>query len=246
MARTSQVSVDVYRRHIALYRFINDSFIFPTLIRKHLGELADDFGRRNPKAKKKFKVPKKDGAVLSARRNSELKKLLLFQKDCGLYQSLIVSIVSRVEAFLIECLKIVITQYPEKLSLLVDDKSGVPLEVFSSLATKEDILTEMIRWKSESLTFLPPAKYIEKLQNILSIRLNDSTVADFIEIKASRDIIVHGTGVINSTYATKAGDHKRGDVGDALPVDLSYFVKVIGTCKLVSGNVAREVEAQFG
>ena len=164
MARTSQISIAVYRRHIALYRYINNSYIFPTLIGRHLTELADEFGKRNPKAKKKFRVPKKGGPVLSARRNSELKDLLLFQKDCGLYQSLIVSIVSRVEAFLIECLKIVITEYPEKLSILVDDKSGVPLEIFSSLATREDILAEMIRWKSESLTFLPPAKYIEKLE----------------------------------------------------------------------------------
>jgi hypothetical protein len=109
MTRTSQISVAVYRRHIALYRYINDSFIFPTLIRGHLKELADDFGKRNPKAKRKFKVPKKGGPVLSARRNSELKDLLLFQRDCGLYQSIIVSIVSRVESFLVECLKIVIT-----------------------------------------------------------------------------------------------------------------------------------------
>ena len=163
MARTSEISIAVYRRHIALYRFINDSVIFPTLIRNHLTELAQDFGRRNPKAKKKFSVPKKGGSVLSARRNLELKGLLLSQRDYGLYQSLIVSIVSRVEAFLIECLNIVITRYPEKLSLLMDEKLGLPLDVFSSLATKEDILTEMIRWKSESLTFLPPAKYIEKL-----------------------------------------------------------------------------------
>ena len=30
----------------------------------------------------------------------------------------------------------------------MDEKLGLPLDVFSSLATKEDILTEMIRWKS--------------------------------------------------------------------------------------------------
>jgi hypothetical protein len=129
---------------------------------------------------------------------------------------------------------------------LIDDKTGVPIDIFSSFATREDILTEMIRWKSESLTFLPPVKYIDKLQKILSIQLDEQIVTDFIEIKASRDIIVHGTGVINSTYVTKAGDRNRGNVGDILPFDLSYFVKVVTTCKLLSGNVASKVEAQFG
>jgi hypothetical protein len=244
--RTTPISIYVYRRHLQLYRFLNDTFIFVSLIRPSLKDQADKFGLSTSKAKKPYRVPKKNSFILSKRRDIDIHHLLLMQHDKGLFESLISSIISRVEAFLIECLEIAVSTHPGKLSVLMDDRQGVPLDVFLAGSTKEDILAEMVRLKAENLTYLPPAKYIERLEKVLSIELQDFVVKDFIEAKASRDIIVHGTGIINSTYLAKAGERARGKLQEQLSVDVKYFQHVVVTAKRLSGDIAHKVEEQFG
>ncbi len=246
VARTNPISIDVYRRHIQLYRFLNDTYIFVTLIRPGLKDQAEKFGSSASKAKKPYRVPKKGSFVTSKRRDADIHRLLATQHNRGLFESLISGIISRVEAFLVECLEIAVSAHPGKLSVLMDDRQGVPLDVFLGGSTKEDIVAEMVRLKAENLTYLPPAKYIERLEKVLSIDLDDAVVKDFIEAKASRDIIVHGTGVINSTYLTKAGDRARGKPRELLPIDLKYFQHVVVTAKRLSGDIAHKVEQQFG
>ena len=58
--------------------------------------------------------------------------------------------------------------------------------------------------------FAKPKDYIDAFRKILSINLNDDLVSDYIEIKASRDIIVHNLGEINKLYIDKAGSKARG------------------------------------
>ncbi len=93
--------------------------------------------------------------------------------------------------------------------------------------------------------FEKPAEYLDKAAKILSIEIDDDLIKDYIEIKASRDIIVHNLGEINRLYVDKAAEKARGAVGDELVVNRTYFKHVLVTAKTLSGAIQREVEKVF-
>lgn len=67
----------------------------------------------------------------------------------------------------------------------------------------------------------------------------------FVEIKASRDIIIHNSGLINKLYVEKAGDKSRGDAGEELVIDDAYFRHVIVTLKALAGAIQSQTEAVY-
>lgn len=80
----------------------------------------------------------------------------------------------------------------------------------------------------------------EYFRKALSINISDDEWNKWYEIKATRDIIVHNLGIINETYIEKAGVSSRGNLGDAIRVDTSYFLssikfmkKIISTCNVI-------------
>ena len=93
--------------------------------------------------------------------------------------------------------------------------------------------------------FGKPADYIDKTAKVLSIEIDEDTIIDFIEIKASRDIIIHNKGVINRLYVEKAGGRRRGEAGDELVIDETYFRHVVVTLKKLSGAIQSNTEAAY-
>ena len=93
--------------------------------------------------------------------------------------------------------------------------------------------------------FGKPTVYLDKATKVLSIEIDDEFIKDYIEIKASRDIIVHNLGEINSLYVDKAGEKARGALGDELVVNTAYFKHVLVTAKTLSGTIQREVEKVY-
>jgi hypothetical protein len=57
---------------------------------------------------------------------------------------------------------------------------------------------------------------------------------DLAEIKASRDVLVHNSGIVNSAYLEKAGDRARFMVGDRLDVPEPYLLTSL---RLVQGVI---------
>ena len=52
----------------------------------------------------------------------------------------------------------------------------------------------------------------------------------YIEIKTTRDILVHNKGVANDIYVSKAGTHARVEPGKWLPVNTIYFLESYESC----------------
>ena len=148
------------------------------------------------------------------------------------------------EAFVQECLVIVISHHPRKLSIIAD-KEGIPIDHFLEHESRDDLLERYVALRCEGLRFGKPAEYLDKVERILSIQIDDDLKKDYIEIKASRDIIVHNLGEINRLYVDKAGEKARGAVGDELVVNRTYFRHVLVTAKTLSGAIQREVEKAY-
>ncbi|MEJ8629513.1 hypothetical protein P0F65_06080 [Sphingomonas sp. I4] len=244
MARNSAVSKAIYRRHIRLYRYLNDAWIFTALLRPELKNRGDKLRASNSKAKKPYPVPKRKGTVTSRRRDEDIGLIFYAQHERGVFETNIVSMVSRVEAFIQECIAIAASAFPAKLSVLTD-KSGIPLDLFLEHEDREDVIDRFVALKCEGLMFGKPSEYLDKAAKVLSIELERETVRAFVEIKASRDIIIHNSGLINKLYVEKAGDKSRGDVGEELVIDDAYFRHVIVTLKALAGAIQSKTEAVY-
>ena len=93
--------------------------------------------------------------------------------------------------------------------------------------------------------FGKPTEYLNAAAKVLGIKNDPKIVDDYIEIKASRDIIVHNSGTINRLYVDKAGLKGRGNVGEALKIDYQYFRSVIEVVKRLSRHMSDSVEATY-
>ncbi|MGO6736471.1 hypothetical protein ACCS71_14055 [Rhizobium ruizarguesonis] len=244
MARESEVAKAIYRRHLRLYRYINDAWIFTNLLRPGLKERADALRSSKSKAKKPYLVPNRKGPVTSKRRDEDIGLIFSAQHERGIFETNIVSMVSRAEAYIQDSIAIVASAYPQKLSVLAD-KSGIPLDLFLEHESREDIIRRFVSLKCEGLMFGKPSEYLDKAAKVLSIELDAEIVRDFIEIKASRDIIIHNGGLINKLYVEKAGTKRRGDAGEELVIDDAYFRHVIITLKSLSGSIQSKTEEVF-
>jgi hypothetical protein len=222
---------------------LNDAWIFTELMRPELKRRARELLNSKSKAKKKYPVPKRDKTVTSMRRDSDVGQVFRAQYERGIFETNIVSIVSRVEAFIQECVVVAIRDQPKKLAILGD--KGIPPELFLEHESRNDLLENVIALRCQDLMFGKPADYLAKVGKVLSIEIDEEIINTFIEMKASRDVIIHNQGEINRLYVDKAGDKKRGDLGDELVIDADYFEDVIENAKLLSGAIQRETELKY-
>lgn len=244
MARNNPISKAVYKRHIRLFRYLNDTWIFTKLMRPELKIRAETLAASKSKAKRRYTVPKKGKTVESRRRDSDIAQIYQAQFDRGIFETNIVAMVSRVEAFIQECLVVVICHHPKKLSI-IGDKAGIPLDLFLEHEGRDELLERYVALRCEGLMFGKPVEYLDKVEKVLSIQIDDDLKKDYIEIKASRDIIVHNLGEINRLYVDKAGEKARGSAGDELVVNGAYFRHVLITAKTLSGAIQRQVEKAY-
>lgn len=190
-------------------------------------------------------LPGKQKLITVKRTGPELAQLFTSQRKRGLFETGIVTTVSRVEAFIQECMVIAVSAYPQKLSI-ISEKSGIPLGLFLEHENREDLLARYVAFRCQNLMFGKPSEYLEKACAILNIKLDQKLIDTYIEIKATRDIIVHGSGKINQLYVEKAGKKRRGEVGDDLVVDIHYAKHVFLTAKSLASAFKSEAERIYG
>jgi hypothetical protein len=244
MARNSTVSEKIYRRHLRLYRYLNNVWIFTDLLSPYLKQRAKEFRNSSYTGKRRYTIPKANTMLDSRRTDADIGQLYQSQFERGIFETNIVSIVSRTEAFVLDCLNIAVAEYPQKLSLLAD-RGGIPIDLFLEHEDRGVVLERYIASRCEALMFAKPKDYLDSVMKVLSIALKDALLSDYIEIKASRDIIVHSFGEINKLYIDKAVRKARGAEGDELVIDRAYFKHVVTTVKKLSGAIQRETERVY-
>jgi hypothetical protein len=215
--------------------------MLPTLDQK-----VAEFQNSKSTSQKRYLIPKRKKFVVSRRTDQEIAGLLSKQRERGIFEGLLISVVSRVEAHLQECVRVAINRYPEKITILADDKFGIPLDMVLEADDKLMIMEEYVAAKCEGFLYLPPKKYIEKIEKILSISINKNVAADYLELKACRDLIIHNSGVINRAYKSKAGNKARGEIDARVEVDKEYFNHMIEVAKAFAGSIMDGVENKFG
>jgi hypothetical protein len=114
------------------------------------------------------------------------------------------------------------------------------------LCFKTTLSEESRQEKVLKFTFLPPYKQFEYFeQYILSDTIEQILINQLIELKASRDLIVHNDGNINKKYMDKAGLLARGELGDAINITNEYFGNSLSTIKSIIGQITSQLQRQL-
>lgn len=140
----------------------------------------------------------------------------------GIYQLVII-----IEATLGDLVRKVVARYPNKLSTKRQISTQKVLEANSI----EELHVTAIDSLLNDLSYKSPREFASELESILSINVVECPAYHhYIEMKATRDILIHNQGIANETYVAKAGSHARVPAGGRLPTTQSYFLEVYEEC----------------
>ena len=244
----SELVSEIRALQVDLQRHLNDVWIITQLIRKQIAVEADALRNSDDEKKKRsFLVPsakQKKGIAVSSRLNVDFIELYDYQHSRGMFETNIISMVSRTEAFIQDCLAKDMIAYPDKLSIFTG-KEGVPLDLFLLYQDRSEVIRRLVAARCEGLMYEKPKDYISKFEKALSFELNPDIVERFLELKASRDIIIHNGGTINRSYIEKSGGKKRGKIGDILPIDKDYMSSAMVTLKGFSQDIRDKAKEKY-
>ncbi len=249
MAR-SLIAIQINRLHLTFVNRIDDTHIFVQqsipLLENFRSELTDSKSREHhrylvPKVKSRDGIPQK-------RSDIELKEIYdrFIQRE--LYENIIITTISKFEAYLFEVLRIIISAYPKKLTLNikgVEIQRDIPLDLLLNANNLSEVIDQVIERRLNEVSYASPKEYLEYLGKIISIDITDSAFLDYIEIKATRDLLIHNSGVVNEIYLSKSGSQKRGDIGQMILIDTEYFDFCMATLKRLSGIIQRDTTKAF-
>jgi len=197
-----------------------------------------------------FEAPAANGeSTIVTRDASQLSKLLHVASARGVYEQMLVTGVAVTEDYLQGVLRTIFKWFPEKLNLSVDGKQAeknIGLALIIKSATVDEILDTVIEKQLLAVFYGPPERYFDYVESILSIKIEQELRASLAEIKATRDIIVHNSGIANEVYISKAGTEARGSVGERLKTDTAYFKAAIHTMKRLTHSVYLKTMQKFG
>lgn len=163
-------------------------------------------------------------------------------RSSELYKALIVYVVSLVEPVLLEIVKLTLLYDKRRLKLKPkgSDKH-LDYDTIVDCNNYNDVLNIIISKHVETLAYSTPKEQMEYLEKLLSIEIDNNTWDEWIEIKASRDLIVHNSCIINKVYLEKTGDNARGEIDDELQIDEIYFNNTIVVGKRLVGKIVSKI-----
>jgi len=140
----------------------------------------------------------------------------------GIYQ-----LVTVVEAMLGDIVRAIILKYPHKLTT----KRTLSMETVLKASSLEEIHLRAVESLLNDLSYKTPREFAEEVGELMSIKpLECPAFHEYIEIKASRDILIHNRGIANEVYVRKSGSHARVAAGQRLPVNEIYLLESYESC----------------
>ncbi len=171
----------------------------------------------------------------------------LNQQKMLLYKSTLMNIISTVECFLGDVLRVYFNEYKNEISpaLILKKDKQFTMDELESFDTVEDAKTFIIDSKLENIIRSSFQDWIDFLKEKLHLSmgyLNDE-IDKLTEIFQRRNIIVHNKGIVNSIYLSKVSDKYSKDVkkGEPIFLDREYLESAIDSLELNFTLIAFEL-----
>lgn len=151
-------------------------------------------------------------------------------------------VVSLFEILQTEILTIILDAFPEKIK-----KTEFQIK-------KDDLSTDIFQIKKgkieqyiQDLSYNNINEYMKTFFETLSIKpINNNETELIVEIKETRNLLLHNNLKVNSTYQRKAGTHKReAKYGGYLPLPKEYILTSINTIKTAILHIEQELKTKY-
>lgn len=129
-------------------------------------------------------------------------------------------VVTTCEEFLFDCYKAWLIQFPKRMQ-----SRQIAYNTVLAAQSLDEIKDHLASKVVDDLKYDRPANWFSKFKDDCGWQeLDDALVGKFAEIKARRDLYIHGTGFSNEIYLRKAGSYAATDkVGEYLEVTEPYY-----------------------
>jgi hypothetical protein len=198
--------------------------------------------------RQRYEVPSAKPRKVVKRSRDEVEEVIKAAAGMHLHRAVFVYLVAHVEACLTELLRAVLIEDPRRIKCRVDGikhMKSVEVDTAIDCVSHSSLIEEIVGSELVNVFYANPKAQLTYLEKVLGIGLDDATKSTWREIKASRDIIVHNSGVINETYMLKAETRARGAVGDDLVVDKVYFEESASAMKSLVGRICSKFQADI-
>jgi hypothetical protein len=238
----------IYALQNKIVRALNDAHIFLEQAQPLLLDARTRYEVSKSKTDRKYFVPSIAERKVAKRTDKELKEIYEWYTSTGLFESFLVTSLSQFEAFLADILITFLDHYPQRITESVQGIpacAGVSAKDLMAAQNKEELVRRVLADHVSNVFRQRPNQYMAYLSKLLSVK-DDPSFSDYYEVAATRDLVVHNNGKVNTLYLEKAGDKARGALGEKLAVDKEYFSSVLAKLKKVSGAIKRDVEKKYG
>ncbi len=140
----------------------------------------------------------------------------------GIYQ-----LAMLVEAMLSDIVRKIVLAYPGKLG----SKKQVGLASVLKANSLEELRYQATNSLINELSYKSPRDFAVEVKKFTSVNLLECPAYHiYMEMKATRDGLIHNRGIANEIYESKAGSHARVKAGTELPINQIYFLEVYESC----------------
>lgn len=228
---------------------LNNIYVTNLLINNALLDVRKEI-KTNKELKLGFEVPSiKQENIVFEKSIPKLITLLNTTINSELHKQSLVSAVAVTENYLLSSLRLIFTMYPQKLTLNIEGipaEKKIDLDIILEAKDLDLLLANIIENKLIKIFYESPQRYFQFIEAVLTITIPEEMKDEFIEVKATRDIIVHNAGITNSVYINKVSENARAVEGQILPVDSRYFESSIRCMKKLTHFVFEELLDKFG
>ncbi|WP_146774310.1 hypothetical protein [Burkholderia cepacia] len=244
------MSKDTLRKKVGFLRAelqmgLNDLYIWTSFARQALVNAKQDQKFLN---QERFRVPSKIRGKEVERSPDQLRAIATSAVEHEIYFSVFVYAVAQVEAFVGDILLELLRFDTRRVKTHVkgiDHTAKIDVAELVDASSREELIEKIIKKNLDLFFYAAPSLQMQYFQAVTGAKLTDDLVAQWIEIKATRDIIVHNSGVANSKYTEKAGSLARAGDGETLPMTDQYFSDTIAAMKSLVGKTASAIQADL-
>lgn len=156
--------------------------------------------------------------------------------------------ISRFETMLADLMKKILQFYPQKISA-IKSKEAKGISVSQEVLNKGSLIESIIESEINKLAYADVETLINNFCNIVSIELPSAMekIDTIVEIKETRNLLLHNNLLVNEFYLQKTKSIKRGKkIGERLLIDVDYAIQSLQLLSNILENVIIEVRKKYG
>jgi hypothetical protein len=164
------------------------------------------------------------------------------------YFSIFVYIVAQSEAFLFDLIECLLSNDHRRLKLRINGinlPTKIDVDEIIDSQNISIIIEQLISNYLSSIFYASPKCQLEYLNKITGIEIPEDIFWQWIEIKATRDIIVHNQGIVNSVYIEKTGSYARQEKDSRIVIDEIYYDNSLGIIKSLIGKISSALQRKY-